>query len=109
MHASAAWGNAPGTSAGARVAPTLEPLALRAGAVPVAVLAGGAHAATVLSEHGHRLGMLEYPVRLAGLRGLILWCRHSWAYRNTLIDYGGSLGQVAKPCLWLQYKHQTVK
>ena len=64
MHASAAWANAPGTPVGARVAPTLEPLALRAGGAPVVVLAGGAHAATVLSEHGHRLDMLEFPVRL---------------------------------------------
>ena len=64
MHASAAWANAPGTPAGARVAPTLEPLALRAGGAPVAVLAGGAHAAAVLSEHGHRLDLLEFPVRL---------------------------------------------
>jgi hypothetical protein len=63
VHAGAAWANAPGAPAGGRVAPTLEPLALRAGAVPSAVLAGGAHGAAVLSEHGRRLEALEYPVR----------------------------------------------
>lgn len=80
VHASAAWANAPGTPAGARVAPTLEPLALRAGGAPLVVLAGGAHAATVLSEHGHRLDMLDFPVHLlpcACILQLFLlpWCR----------------------------------
>jgi len=67
VHAGAAWANAPGAPAGGRVAPTLEPLALRAGAVPSAVLAGGAHGAAVLSEHGRRLEALEYPVRRVGI------------------------------------------
>jgi len=35
--------------------------------VPSAVLAGGAHGAAVLSEHGRRLEALEYPVRRVGI------------------------------------------
>ncbi len=52
-----------GGNAARRVAPTLEALPLRAGAIPAAILASGSWSAVVLSEHGNRLETLQFPVR----------------------------------------------
>ena len=51
------------------MAPTLTALPLRVGGLPSALLAGGAHSAAVLSEHGRILHALELPVRFVRRHG----------------------------------------
>lgn len=58
------WTNAVGNGEGHSVAPTLEAIPLRSGGAAVAVLAGGAHTAAVISEHGRLLDSLELPVKM---------------------------------------------
>ncbi|KAK9806239.1 hypothetical protein WJX72_006852 [[Myrmecia] bisecta] len=55
------WTTHASSFGGRSVAPILRALPLRTGAIPSVLLAGGAHAAVVLSEHGHKLDSIEYP------------------------------------------------
>ncbi|BDA41145.1 hypothetical protein COCOBI_01-8000 [Coccomyxa sp. Obi] len=50
-----------GGHAARQVAPTLDALPLRAGAIPAALLASGSWSAVILSEHGNRLETLVFP------------------------------------------------
>lgn len=57
-----AWSNSGSLGGHKRIWPTLEPLSLRSGGVPAAVLAAGASQAVILTEHAHRLEHLFFPV-----------------------------------------------
>ena len=46
-----------------RAVPTLEAIALRRGGIPNVLLAAGAGSAAILSEHGHQLDAIRFPVR----------------------------------------------
>lgn len=51
-----------GGHAARQVAPTLDAIPLRHGAIPAALLASGSFSAAILSEHGNRLETLVFPV-----------------------------------------------
>lgn len=60
------WANEDRRGQGHRTCPTLDAVSLQHGMLPSIVLAAGAHAAAVVSAHGHDLDMLELPVSRDG-------------------------------------------
>lgn len=57
------WSTSQSRSPFMRAVPTLEAMALRRGSIPNVVLAAGASSAAILSEHGHQLDTIQFPVR----------------------------------------------
>jgi hypothetical protein len=58
-----AWSASQSRSPFMRAVPTLEAIALRRGGIPNVLLAAGAGSAAILSEHGHQLDNIRFPVR----------------------------------------------
>ena len=58
-----AWSASQSRSPFMRAVPTLEAIALRKGGIPNVLLAAGAGSAAILSEHGHQLDTIRFPVR----------------------------------------------
>ncbi|EIE27009.1 hypothetical protein COCSUDRAFT_83568 [Coccomyxa subellipsoidea C-169] len=86
-----------GGNAARRVAPTLEALPLRAGAIPAAILASGSWSAVVLSEHGNRLETLQFPA-LPALPLQILDFNGDGLNDIVLVSHDGLYG-------WAQVRH----
>lgn len=57
------WNNRGSEQAERRVVPSLQAIPLRWGGIPTLLLASGAFEGVVVSEHGHLIDRMGFPVR----------------------------------------------